>query len=267
MTAVLHDAAVLPLRFTDDPPAMFPFLRLLGLTPVVTTEDDGFGELRAPGGGRVMVHAASSSATGAPAGETQLCLSVPVVDPVADALRAQGAEVRVWDETYGRQGVLVGPHGEAIALNEHQRDLYGYRGHSAEVVADGAARLAVTAVRASAEGPERDADRALFGRFGAAPVGEGDADYLELRLPGGGGIGLHVPMPGESAVRESAEPGFEDVALVRLGATTTEDLAALAARLDAAGHPARDVGTPGSRSVHVEDPDGLILEIHPFRTT
>lgn len=52
------------------------------------------------------------------------------------------------------------------------------------------------------------------------------------------------------------------MALVRLGFETTEELGALAERLRGAGYEARVVENE-VRSVHVTDPDGMQLEIHP----
>ena len=52
---------------------------------------------------------------------------------------------------------------------------------------------------------------------------------------------------------------------VRLGFSTTEDLTALADRLTAAGYEARVVEGEGIRAVHVIDPDGVELEIHPHQ--
>ena len=49
---------------------------------------------------------------------------------------------------------------------------------------------------------------------------------------------------------------------VRLGFETSQDLAELASRLRAAGHRA-EVVDGAVRSVHVTDPDGQHLEIHP----
>lgn len=255
--------AVMPLRFSADPAAEISFLRTLGLHPLVTSDGEGFAVLAAPGGGRVMVHGTSGSATGAPAGETQLCLAVDEVDPLVDALRARGVEARVWDETYGRQGSLVGPHGEGIALNEQQRDLYGYQGHERPVGEDAVAEgLAVVAVRSSAPGAAREADLVLFAALGGRAL-PGDEGYQRVVLPGGGEIGLHAPMPDLPVSRPGDDPGFGDPALVDLAVVTDEDLDALATRLRASGYRAALRDDAGIRAVHVTDPDGQEVEIHP----
>ncbi|MDO5661745.1 MAG: hypothetical protein Q4G40_03535 [Brachybacterium sp.] len=253
--------AVFPLRFSDDPAAMIEFLRLLGLRPAVTTEGDSFATLVAPGGGRVKGLSGGGGATRAAAGETQLCLAVEDTDSAAETLRAAGLEVRVWDETYGRQGLVIGPHGEGIALNEEQKDLYGYVGHDPAASGD-QHDLTVSAVRASAEGTERQADVAFFGAAGFDPVGPGDEWWQALTAPGAGVIGLHAPSGAGEEISRATGTEFGDIALVRLGAETDEDLEHLSARLTAAGHVARVV-EEDVRSVHVTDPDGQHLEIHP----
>ena len=249
---------VYPLRFSADPAAMIDFLRTIGLVPAVTSEGETFGELVAGGGGHVMVHGVADAATRAEAGQTHLCFAVDSTDDAAESLRSSGAEVQVWDETYGRQGSVRGPHGEGISLNEIQRDLYGYRGHDASGADP---RIAVTAVRASAAGAEREEDQRFFSAFGFDPAGPGDRWWQALTVAGGGVIGLHDP----SGTVPATAPGdevFGDVALVRLGLETEEDLADLAERLGVAGHPARVVEGDGVTAVHVEDPDGCPLEIH-----
>ena len=92
------NAAVMPLRYSSDTAAMIAFLRTLGLQAVITAGDDAFGQLRAAGGGHVMVHRSSASHPDAPSGVTDLCLLVEDVDSSAEALRAHGLTVRAWDE-------------------------------------------------------------------------------------------------------------------------------------------------------------------------
>lgn len=247
---------VFPLRFTDDVPAMIAFLRTLGLERLVTAGDDAFGDLAA-GAGRVMLHSVAGAASGARPGDTDLCLAVPDADAAAAHLEEAGVEVSVWDESFGRQGRIDGPAGEGISLNEDQQDLYGYQGHDASG-AD--ARLAVVAVLAS-EDPERDA--AHLGHLGLAPVGPAAPGWQELRGPGrAGSIGLHAPLPGAPRTRATSSE-YGDALQVRLGFSTTEDLRSLADRLTAAGHEARVVEDEGMSAVHVTDPDGIALEIHP----
>lgn len=248
--------AVYPLRFTGDAPAMIAFLRTLGMTPAVTAGEDSFGHLVA-GAGHVMVHAVTGAATGARPGDTDLCLAVGTTDEAAADLRDAGFEVDVWDETYGRQGLLEGPAGETVALNEQQQDLYGYQGHE---TSGADRRLSVTAVLSSADF-ERDA--AWAARLGFVAEEPSDHGFRALRGSGAAGvIGLHGPADGDRRTRVTGSE-FGDMLQVRLGFETSEDLQELAARLSGAGHPAEVVDSGTARSVHVTDPDGQHLEIHP----
>lgn len=282
------ELTVYPLRFTADPRAMIAFLTTLGMARRVTAGDDGFGELRA-GAGAVMVHGASSSVTGARVATTDLCLVTTSADRAAAALERSGIETSVWDESYGRQGMITGPDGEGVSLNEDQEDLYGYEGHDAAPDP----RLQVCAVLAS-DDFRRDAH--WFGRLGFAPVGADEADgtaassradraseadgpdtdalivtaermgWLELHGPEGAGIiGLHAPM-GEGERTRLASPEMPDLPptlQVHLGFETSEDLGELARRLRNAGYEASLV-EGAVRAVHVLDPDGITVEIHPL---
>lgn len=241
---------VLPIRFSSDPPAMIAFLRTLGLGDVVTTDGDGFAELRA-GAGRVLVHGAEGSDSNAAPGTTDLCLQVPSVDDAAAELERRGVEAKVWDESYGRQAAVTGPLGETIGINEEQHDLYGYRGHDGE--AD--ERLVVVAVRPSTDFA---ADREFFARFGFV-ADAGDESWQALRSDGGV-VGLHLPGVDASARETGSVWGRS--ATVRLGFETSEPLEQVADRLVAAGYEARVVDADGIRSVKLTDPDGVPLEIH-----
>lgn len=247
---------VFPLRFTRDPKALIAFLRTLGMASAITAGDDGFGDLVA-GAGRVMVHGVRGAESGAAHGDTDLCLAVPDAERAVEEITSVGIEVTVWDESYGKQGRLDGPAGEGVSLNEHQSDLYGYRGHDPSAADP---RLSVTAVVMS---DDFDGDAAWFARLGFVAEEQGDQWWRELRGPGRTGtIGLHRPGPGDRRTRLTGSE-FGDCLQVRLGFTTDEALEELTERLAAAGHPARIVDAEGVRSVHVTDPDGLEIEIHP----
>lgn len=248
--------AIMPLRFSDQPAQMIAFLRTLGLADVVTTQGDNFAELVAGGGGRVLVHAAAGSETRAHSGTTDLCLMVDSADEAARVLVERGLDAEVWDESYGRQGALRLPGGEVVALNEKQQDLYGYQGHPGTGADE---RLRVVGVLDS---PDMDADQAWAQQIGLRAEGEGDEWYRSLGAPGAGALGLHGP---GAEVERTRDVGSElgPSLLVRLGLETSEDLASLAERLTAAGYPARVVDEHGLRAVHLTDPDGEHLEIHP----
>lgn len=105
------------------------------------------------------------------------------------------------------------------------------------------------------------------GTFAEMVAGGGAASWCTqwwqaLSAPGAGTIGLHAPGGEDDRVSRPSGTEFGDIALVRLGFETAEDLDALAARLRNAGHDARVVEDE-VRSVHVTDPDGKRLEIHP----
>ena len=107
-------------------------------------------------------------------------------DEAAAVLRTSGLHVDVWDESYGRQGVITLPSGEGVSLNERQRDLYGYQGHDASG-AD--ARLSVTAVLSRADF-EADAAWARSLGFIAAASERSDApDVPDASDTGDGGEG------------------------------------------------------------------------------
>lgn len=254
---------VMPLRFSAHPARMIALLHEIGLRDVVTTEGDAFAELAAPGGGRVLVHAATGSDTGATPGETQFCFAVEDADAAASALEARGHETRVWDESYGRQGALIGPAGETLGLNEVQKDLYGYLRGDAPVAgaeAENAYGLRVVAIVPSAT-EERSRDLDFFTSIGFEEVPGGDENWQQLQAAGRGAIGLHAPIPGLERKRE-VHPPHGDVAQVHLGLETDEDLEALVARLREAGwEVSLEQGV--LPAVMITDPDGLALQIHP----
>ena len=153
------------------------------------------------------------------------------------------------------RGVVAGPAGESVALNEEQVDLYGYHGHDASSPDP---RLTVTAVLSS---DDFDRDATWAAPLGFHADGPGDEWFLALRGPGRvGALGLHRPGPLDRRTRPTGTE-FGDALQVRLAFETTEDPAVLALRLTTAGHPAEVVESGGTRSVHVTDPDGQHLEI------
>lgn len=235
-------------RFSSDPAAMIAFLEALGMTRSVSREGDRYAVLRAAGGS-VGVHAASGSSTGATHGQTQLCLEVGSVDEV-DGMDG----IVVWDESYGRQAGITDPFGGGIWIDEHQRDLYGYQGHEGEP----AAGLYVTAVRYS---PDVEADKAFFARFGFEATG-GDEWWTPLRAADGSVIGLHKPQ-GEPITAPAADNPVGDNSLCDLGFETTEPLEQVRDRLVAAGYDARVHEDEFLRAVHVVDPDGREVQVHP----
>ena len=101
----------------------------------------------------------------------------------AEVLEAAGLDVRWWDESWGRQAAVRGPHGE-ITINEPIRDTYGYEPALAENPAD----VEVVGILFS---HDLDAWSAFFARLGF--TGVPTAGWRELRASErSGAIGLHV---------------------------------------------------------------------------
>lgn len=242
-----------PYRFSADPIAMLTFLEALGLVPVVSSAS-GYTLLQAQSG-YVAVHPPDDSPTGPIAGETHLVLLTDDATAAADHLRAAGLPTTTWDESYGRHAGVVDPRGDGILINEEQSDLYGYTGHPAASPGP----VGVTAVRYS---HDFAADLPFYAALGFQVATDGGEWWQGLRAgPESGVIGLHFT---EDALPVSA--GGSEIGpnpLVNLGFETDEPLAALAARLTAAGHPAEVVTDAAATKVHVTDPDGCLIEIHP----
>lgn len=236
-------------RFTDDPPAMVAFYEALGLRTRVTSAN-GFALLQA-GAGWVAIHPAAGSDTGAAPGDTQLALLVEDARAAtaASELQAQGLDVRFWDESYGQHAAVRTPLGSDVWINEHQDDLYGYEAHEGGEPGS----IQVCGVYFSAD---FDRDAAWFAFFGLTGVGEGDAWWRVLD-GGHGRVGLHyvdAEHPERVGGTASVDVGFE----------TPEPLDAVVARLRAAGHEAELVSDAFLTAVHVVDPDGRAVQIHPL---
>lgn len=235
-------------RFTDDPAAMVAFYEHLGLRTRVTSDGGGYALLEAAAGW-VAVHPAATAATVEP-GETQLVLLTEDADAAATDLASRGLDARVWDESYGRQAAVRTPLGSDVWINEHQVDLYGYRAH-----ADGApGPIEVSAIWYS---EDFDRDSAWLGALGFEQVGYAD-DWWRGLTNGRGRVGLH------GVDDQHPEPRGETLS-VSVGFQTPEPLDALADRLRAAGYTdARIVTDAAATKVHVTDPDGREVEIHPI---
>lgn len=239
---------VRPVRFTDDVAAMRGFLELLGLAPRIEAERGGWVEL-VTGGGMVALHDAATSATGALPGQTRLSFEADDVDQLKDMLLATGlADATIWDEAYGRVLSVTDPLGEQIWVDERSTDLYGYRAH--ESSPDG--RLRVVPVRFT-----NDASSYAGFLRALGLAGEPDEHYAMFAAGGGdhGYVGVHyvfgddLPIvPGDGAAH--------------LTFATTEPLADMVTRLEAAGfRPTLTTEDFGSY-IDVTDPDGQSVQIH-----
>lgn len=254
---------VLPMRFSRRPQEMIGFLEALGLRKRLDTETGTYA-LFDGASGRVAVHGIEEGSRRT-SGDTTLNFAVDDVQAVVQALADGGMQTAVWDETYAKQGIVRTADGRVIGLNENtQDDLYGgYRLHEQSV----AASLDVVAVWYS---DDFTADARYFAAFGFEPFGSlDDPWWCDLRTGRrtGGVIGLHGTGGGSDLDRaetpDEAPDELTPPALVRLGFETAEPLDALAARLAAAGYQAAVVENEAGPQVHVTDPDGQHLEIHP----
>jgi hypothetical protein len=109
---------------------MIEFFDVLGLHKALSHADGthtGFDGRS----GKLAVHSAARTASGPVPTHTALNFTTTDVTAAAQELIAAGLPVQVWDETYGKQGVVATPGGLAIGLNEDtQDDLYGgYQAH------------------------------------------------------------------------------------------------------------------------------------------
>ena len=246
--------ATMPLRYSADPAAMIRFLTDLGMARVVTAGADNFATLVAGGGGRVMVHSAQGADATVTAGETVLCFATEDADEAAAHLDGKGVAVDVWDESYGRQAMAAMPSGGAVWINEEMADLYGYEGHAAAPDPD----LVVAAILPT---EDFDADRAFFQQFGLTSDPGADEWWEGMRSEGGI-VGLHRPEEGWAPLTTSDDPRYR-FPRIHLGFETSAPLGEVRDRLVAAGHPAEVVSAPEATKVHVTDPDGQVMEIHP----
>ncbi|MGB4136524.1 MAG: hypothetical protein WA971_08165 [Microbacterium sp.] len=125
------ELVVQPIWFHDDIAGAREALEALGLRVGIASDDGGWIELRAAGGGSVGVHAASGRAEGDGAGWGLSFLYSGDLDALAARLRDADVAASVVDESYGRTIRLPDPDGGAdIWINGPQTDLYGYHGAS-----------------------------------------------------------------------------------------------------------------------------------------
>lgn len=235
-------------RFSDDPAAMVAFYEALGLRTRVSSTGGGWA-LMEGAAGWIAVHSAATSDTGAAPGETHLVFLTEQADAAASDLQAKGLDARVWDESYGRQAAVRAPLGTDVWVNEHQADLYGYREHASAEPGP----AVVTAIWQSGDFAR---DAAWLAAFGFEPVGKGDPVWWQAHDNGHGRVGLHG--------RTDLPTGPNGMHVVRVGLETPEPLEDVVDRLVAAGHDARIVTDENATKVHVTDPDGQQLEVHPL---
>jgi hypothetical protein len=251
--------AIWPLRFSPNPAAMIEFFATLGLDKALSHADGTYASFAGRSGG-LGVHSAAQTASGAVTRHTALNLTTADITAATAELAAAGLQVRVWDETYGKQGVVITPEGLVIGLNEDtQDDLYGgYQVHEPTI----AAPMDVVAVRRTDDLPR---EAAFFGSFGFTTDSLEDPRRVRLHATerSGGVVYLDQGEVRPQPAIRSADDQFGPPYQVQLGFETSEPLDVLAARLGDAGYQAARVREQAGEHVSVTDPDGGKIQIHP----
>lgn len=255
--------AIWPLRFSPQAPAMIDFYTRLGLRPSLGHASGTFATF-AGRSGTLGVHDANRTESGAARRHTSLNLVTDDVKEAAAELDAIGYRVRVWDETYGAQGVMRSRDGLEIGLNEdEQADLYGgYYVHKNEHEPT----LDVVAV---CDTSEMKAEADFFAAFGFTAPSYDDPWWIGLRAgPRSGVIGIHHHEAQELGDVAANNPRTDDDLfgppyLVRIGFETHEPLQQLADHLHAAGLAPTLVDDEHLPRLVLTDPDGETVEIHP----
>jgi catechol 2,3-dioxygenase-like lactoylglutathione lyase family enzyme len=249
----MTEIVVRPVRFTTDVPAMQSFLELIGLRPWIVTDRGGWSDM-ACGGGRVALHDAASSTSGAPSGQTTLCFEADDLAQLAKQLiAADVAGVTIYDEAYGRVLTCLDPDGATIAIDERQTDLYGSQLRAEPGAPES---LRVMPVRfADPAGPHAGFLQAL----GLQPAGELNPYYVNFLAGGGaqGQVGLHHVFSDKLPV----VPGGGG-AVVQLTFQSGEPLEQIAARFTAAGFEPTIITEDFGSLLSVVDPDGQEVQVH-----
>lgn len=252
-----HAYVIWPLRFTADPAAMIDFYTRLGLHQSLSHEDGTFATFVGRSG-TLGVHDARTATGGPVPSHAALNLATEDVEAAAAELVGIGHEVRLWDETYGKQGVVLARDGRAIGLNqERQDDLYGgYREH----LDAGVPLLDVVAV---CPHPDLRAEAVWFASFGFVAPSYDDPWWIGMRAGARSGVlGVHGG-PIETRTARPADDLLGPAYEVRIGFETSEPLPELDERLRAAGlEPTLITDEPAPR-ILLTDPDGDEVQIHP----
>lgn len=239
------EVVVMPLRFTDNVPAMRDFLVLLGFSPRVSRAESWLDMVG--GSGMVALHSTSTSSR-QPA-DTGLSFEVPDVDALAAQFIGAGlADVRVYDEAYGRAMDVTGHDGTQLTFEERYTDLYGYRLNEPRPEHG---IVSMPLWFGEPAGPYGD----LLAAAGFVRLDEGDDQWWRVwRSTGGGMVALHPPTEQRSA--GSVEFGFR----------TREPLPELGERLTAAGYAGVSLSDDFGGELTVTDPDGVSVLIQPLPT-
>jgi hypothetical protein len=123
----MNDVVIRPLRFTAEVEAMQAFLETLGLRARIESEHGGWTVLMA-GRGAVSLHDAATSDTGGRSGDSRLTFEAEDIDELRDTLESAGYDdATIWDEAFGRVLSVTGPDATKLWIDEHPKDLYGYK--------------------------------------------------------------------------------------------------------------------------------------------
>jgi hypothetical protein len=245
-----------PLRFSPKPAAMIEFFGVLGLRKALSHADGTYASFNGRSG-RLGVHSAAQTASGAVPTHTALNFTSADITAAAKELAAAGLQVQVWDETYGKQGVVTTPTGLVIGLNEDtQDDLYGgYQVHEPTVAAP-------TDVVAVCLTDDIARDAAFFASFGFTADSLNDPSGVRLHADEPSGvIRLHRGEVAPAPTIQSADDQFGTPYVVQLGFETSEALDALVARLRDAGYQTATVADQAMAHLSVTDPDGEEVRI------
>jgi hypothetical protein len=171
-----------PLRFSPNPDAMIEFFDVLGLHKAISHADRTYASFDGRSG-KLGVHSAARTVSGPVPTHTTLNFTTADVTAAAEELTAAGLPVQVWDETYGKQGVVTTPTGLAIGFNEDtQDDLYGgYQAHEHTVTAQ-------IDVVADCTTDDLAQDAASFASFGFTADSLDDPCQVRLRAEGRSGV-------------------------------------------------------------------------------
>lgn len=239
---------VRPLRFSDRIPAMRAFLEVLGLRPRIESRGGAWVDL-VGAAGMVALHTAETSTSGAVDGETRLSFEVADAHAFGARLGDAGYDAALYDEAYGRVVEVTDPLGATMMIDERSDDLYGFVRH--EPANTGVVPPVVVPVRFTDDAEGYHAFLTACGLTGTpAPGG-----YATYDSGGHGLVGVHY-------VYGDDLPVVGDGAACHLTLLTEEDLTAVEARLEVAGHRYERFDEDFGSFLDITDPDGQSVQVH-----